>query len=287
MLLEDYFTFSPGLGEWHRWAIPWPESVSGESRPFRANPAKIAGFPRAYRCFRNLPHYECACDIQHGDCAKTHRYHGPPTGSAGENQGRSNYMLQPPENKNAVPASNATTYTPVKTSSAPMEQATIGRSLVIKGDISGAESLLLTAASKAPSTFPNIRDRGPQWRCYRRRQRPRSRHHGQVRGNIICSDRLDIRSEGTVTGDVVVQRISVEDAPSSRAACRCRRPASRRQAESTVPATDAKPNATPPKRQPRRPERSQPEEFVRQEEGHERRAPFCFVAAVSAGGREG
>jgi cytoskeletal protein CcmA (bactofilin family) len=34
---------------------------------------------------------------------------------------------------------------------------------------------------------------------------------GKVQGNIICSDRLDIRSEGSVTGDVVVQRISVED----------------------------------------------------------------------------
>ena len=34
---------------------------------------------------------------------------------------------------------------------------------------------------------------------------------GKVHGNIICSDRLDIRSEGSVTGDVVVQRISVED----------------------------------------------------------------------------
>jgi len=34
---------------------------------------------------------------------------------------------------------------------------------------------------------------------------------GKVQGNVICSDRLDIRSEGSVTGDVVVQRISVED----------------------------------------------------------------------------
>jgi len=34
---------------------------------------------------------------------------------------------------------------------------------------------------------------------------------GKVHGNVICSDRLDIRSEGAVTGDVVTQRISVED----------------------------------------------------------------------------
>jgi cytoskeletal protein CcmA (bactofilin family) len=34
---------------------------------------------------------------------------------------------------------------------------------------------------------------------------------GQVNGNIDCSDRVDIRSEGSVTGDVTTMRISVED----------------------------------------------------------------------------
>jgi len=34
---------------------------------------------------------------------------------------------------------------------------------------------------------------------------------GKVTGNIECSDRLDIRGEGTLIGDVVTQRISVED----------------------------------------------------------------------------
>jgi cytoskeletal protein CcmA (bactofilin family) len=34
---------------------------------------------------------------------------------------------------------------------------------------------------------------------------------GKVQGNIQCSDRLDIRSEGALTGDVITQRISVED----------------------------------------------------------------------------
>jgi len=34
---------------------------------------------------------------------------------------------------------------------------------------------------------------------------------GKVTGNIECSDRVDIRSEGSVTGDVSTARISVED----------------------------------------------------------------------------
>jgi cytoskeletal protein CcmA (bactofilin family) len=32
-----------------------------------------------------------------------------------------------------------------------------------------------------------------------------------VRGNLTAADRVDIRNEGSLTGDVVAQRISIED----------------------------------------------------------------------------
>src|SRR4029078_1853862 len=34
---------------------------------------------------------------------------------------------------------------------------------------------------------------------------------GKVRGNITPSDRVDIRADGSLTGDIVAQRISIED----------------------------------------------------------------------------
>ena len=34
---------------------------------------------------------------------------------------------------------------------------------------------------------------------------------GKVTGNIECSDRVDIRAEGSVSGDISTVRISVED----------------------------------------------------------------------------
>ncbi len=34
---------------------------------------------------------------------------------------------------------------------------------------------------------------------------------GKVQGNVECTDRLDIRSEGQLSGDVVTHRISVEE----------------------------------------------------------------------------
>jgi len=52
---------------------------------------------------------------------------------------------------------------------------------------------------------------------------------GKVRGNVTASDRVDIRAEGALTGDVTAARISIEDAPSSRAASTSRRPMPSRQ----------------------------------------------------------
>jgi len=122
-------------------------------------------------------------------------------------------MLQPPENKNSTPAaSNQNTYTPVKTSSAPIEQASIGRSLTIKGEISGGESLYIDGRIEGTINIPEHRvtvgRNGSVTADVNAREVVIM---GKVHGNVICSDRLDIRSEGSVTGDVVVQRISVED----------------------------------------------------------------------------
>jgi cytoskeletal protein CcmA (bactofilin family) len=93
-----------------------------------------------------------------------------------------------------------------------MEQATIGRSLVIKGDISGAESLFVDGRIEGTVNIPENRvtvgRNGVVTADVNAREVVIM---GKVHGNIICSDRLDIRSEGSVTGDVVVQRISVED----------------------------------------------------------------------------
>ena len=39
---------------------------------------------------------------------------------------------------------------------------------------------------------------------------------GKVTGNIECSDRVDIRAEGSVSGDISTVRISVEDGAALR-----------------------------------------------------------------------
>ena len=70
-------------------------------------------------------------------------------------------MLQSSENSYGVrstsPASNPNSYNPVKTVSAPIEQATIGRTLVIKGEISGAEALYIDGRIEGKISLPDNR----------------------------------------------------------------------------------------------------------------------------------
>jgi cytoskeletal protein CcmA (bactofilin family) len=125
-------------------------------------------------------------------------------------------MLQSPDNTQGVrstsPASNPNSYNPVKTTSAPIEQATIGRSLIIKGEISGTEALYIDGRVEGKITLANNRvtigRNGVVQADINAREVVVM---GKVTGNIECSDRADIRSEGVVNGNVSTERISVED----------------------------------------------------------------------------
>ena len=93
-----------------------------------------------------------------------------------------------------------------------MEQATIGRSVVIKGEVSGAESLYVDGRIEGTVNFGDSRVTiGRNGVVVADINAKEVVVMGTVTGNIHCSDRLDIRSEGSLTGDVVTPRICVED----------------------------------------------------------------------------
>jgi cytoskeletal protein CcmA (bactofilin family) len=102
--------------------------------------------------------------------------------------------------------------TPVKTVTSPIEQASIGRTLVIKGEISGNESLYIDGKVEGTLTFKDHRVTVGRNGVVAANIAAREVViMGKVTGNIECSDRVDIRSEGSLTGDIVSARISVED----------------------------------------------------------------------------
>ncbi|HWO38095.1 MAG TPA: polymer-forming cytoskeletal protein [Candidatus Acidoferrum sp.] len=125
-------------------------------------------------------------------------------------------MLQSSENSYGVrstsPASNPNSYNPVKTTTAPIEQATIGRSLVIKGEVSGAEALYIDGRIEGKITLTDHRVTvGRNGTVQADITAREVVVMGKVTGNIECTDRVDIRSEGVVNGNVSTIRISVED----------------------------------------------------------------------------
>ena len=102
--------------------------------------------------------------------------------------------------------------TPVKTVASPIEQATIGRTLVIKGEVSGSESLYVDGRIEGTITFKDHRVTVGRNGVVTANIAAREVViMGKVHGNVECSDRLDLRSEGSLTGDVTTHRISVED----------------------------------------------------------------------------
>ncbi|MFB3918230.1 MAG: polymer-forming cytoskeletal protein [Terriglobales bacterium] len=92
------------------------------------------------------------------------------------------------------------------------DQATIGKSLVIKGEVSGSESLYIDGRVEGSINLSGNRVTVGRNGIVSANITAREIVVlGKVKGNLQASDRVDIRNEGSLTGDVVAQRISIED----------------------------------------------------------------------------
>jgi cytoskeletal protein CcmA (bactofilin family) len=121
-------------------------------------------------------------------------------------------MLQSPEPKFNPATAPVNSYTPVKPATSPMDQANIGRSVVIKGEVSGTESLFVDGRIEGTINFPDNRVTvGRNGHVAANITAKEVVIMGKVQGNVDCTDRLDIRSEGVLAGDVITHRISVEE----------------------------------------------------------------------------
>jgi cytoskeletal protein CcmA (bactofilin family) len=107
------------------------------------------------------------------------------------------------------------------------EQATIGKSLVVKGELSGSESLYVDGKVEGAINLPGNRVTvGRNGQVAANIMAREIVVLGKVRGNCQASDRVDIRSEGSLTGDVVAARISIEDGAFFKGGIDIRKPGS-------------------------------------------------------------
>ena len=101
---------------------------------------------------------------------------------------------------------------PATTATTTADQATIGKSLVIKGEVTGSESLYIDGRVEGSISLAGNRVTiGRNGVVAANINAREIVVLGKVRGNLTASDRVDIRSDGSLTGDVVAARISIED----------------------------------------------------------------------------
>jgi len=122
------------------------------------------------------------------------------------------------------------------------EQATIGKSLVIKGEVTGSESLYIDGRVEGSINLSGNRVTVGRNGVVAANINAREIVVlGKVRGNLVASDRVDIRSEGSLTGDVVAQRISIEDGAFFKGGIDIRKPGQKTNGDAKeVPAAEDK-----------------------------------------------
>ncbi|MDR3725875.1 MAG: polymer-forming cytoskeletal protein [Terracidiphilus sp.] len=92
------------------------------------------------------------------------------------------------------------------------EQSTIGKGLVLKCEITGSESLFIDGKLEGSINLPGNRVTvGRNGQVVASITAREIVVLGKVRGNVTASDRVDIRADGALTGDVACARISIED----------------------------------------------------------------------------
>ena len=120
------------------------------------------------------------------------------------------------------------------------DQATIGKGLMVKGEITGSESLFIDGKVEGAINLPGNRVTvGRNGQVAASISAREIVVLGKIRGNVTASDRVDIRSEGALTGDVSAARISIEDGAFFKGGIDIRKPEAKAAAGTTAQTTQA------------------------------------------------
>jgi cytoskeletal protein CcmA (bactofilin family) len=98
--------------------------------------------------------------------------------------------------------------------SAPLtgDLAQIGKSVVVKGELSGSEDLYVEGQVEGTIALKgNSLTVGPHGQVKASVEAKGVIVQGKLEGNIQASDRVELRKSAIVTGDIATQRISIEE----------------------------------------------------------------------------
>jgi cytoskeletal protein CcmA (bactofilin family) len=92
------------------------------------------------------------------------------------------------------------------------EVATIGKSVVVKGELSGSEDLYVDGQVEGSVALRGQSlTIGPNGRVRANIEARNVIIHGQVNGNVTASDRVELRKSASLTGDISTARIAIDD----------------------------------------------------------------------------
>ena len=92
------------------------------------------------------------------------------------------------------------------------ETASLGKSVIIKGDVSGSEELYVDGQVDGSINLEGNRlTIGPNGRVKANVVAKSVTIAGKLDGNIRATDRVDLRQTAVVLGDIATQRIAIED----------------------------------------------------------------------------
>lgn len=90
--------------------------------------------------------------------------------------------------------------------------ATIGKSVIVKGELSGSEDLYVDGEVEGSiSLRGQSLTIGPNGRVHANIEARNVIVHGRVDGNIQASDRVELRKSASLSGDISTARVAIED----------------------------------------------------------------------------
>jgi cytoskeletal protein CcmA (bactofilin family) len=93
-----------------------------------------------------------------------------------------------------------------------VDVATIGKSVVVKGELSGSEDLYVDGEVEGSiSLRGQSLTVGPNGRVRANVEARNVIVHGRVDGNIHASDRVELRKSASLSGDISTARVAIED----------------------------------------------------------------------------
>src|SRR5213592_621355 len=123
----------------------------------------------------------------------------------------------------------------------------IGKSVVIKGELNGSEDLTIEGHVEGTIQLrDNVLTIGPNGRIKAQVFAKAVIVLGEVTGNVTASDKVDIRDNGSVDGDIVSPRVAIAEGANFRGSVDMQRKAAPQpQAAKPVPAATATPSPIP------------------------------------------